>query len=229
MDTNSLFFQFIQPYLSILDSGKFFQKPISWLYTLLAALNLLLPFVILYIAVENKIFELPFKYGLAFILTWVGLLFACWVGFQIWWDRKSKVVQLVKENDEFVATPVVTHLIQTIGEWYGTMIAIMGTGISLIGGVLLGEESRMLGSLVKMDFLRGGFLFVFIWPVVGFVIIVAFRFLAETLRALSSIANNTNRKELYAEKIAADIPPVTPQSQANPDPLNLDVKQSLGF
>src|SRR5690625_2618434 len=107
---NSIFFNFINPYLSFIDSGKIYRQPFSLLYAVLAALNILFPLYVFYLAVDNSIFDAGAKFIIVFLLSWLIIAFAGWVGFQIWWDRKSNVSQITTNNDGFVATPVFSHL-----------------------------------------------------------------------------------------------------------------------
>ena len=187
---NNKFFTF---YLSYIDNGDFYRKPFSWLYALLAVVNLILPFYIFYQAVDNNIFDLPTEGVFVFLLVWVIIVFASWVSFQLWWDRKTKVTTTSAEGDEFVATLVFSHLIQTIGEWLGTWIGIVGFSVALLTTLILGEEGYYLSGLLGLGFMKTGFLFIILMPIYGFLIIVATRFLAEQFRALSSIANNTRK------------------------------------
>jgi len=89
---------------------------------LLAVLNLFFPIFIFYKAADNTIFDAPAKFIFAFLLIWLIISFASWVSFQLWWDRKTKVTNTSVKGDEFVSTPVFSHLIQTLGEWIGTWI-----------------------------------------------------------------------------------------------------------
>jgi len=183
----------INSYLEYIDHGHLYRKPFSWLYALLAIINLVLPIYIFYQAVDNNIFNSPAKYIIVFLLVWIIIAFASWVSFQLWWDRKSKVISTSSEGDEFVATPVFSHLIQTIGEWLGTWIGIVGFSVALLTTLILGDEGYYLSRKFGLGFMKTGFLFVILMPIYGFLIIVATRFLAEQFRALSSIANNTRK------------------------------------
>ena len=187
------FFTFIKPYLSFIDNGHLYRKPFSWLYTLFAVVNLILPIYIFYQAVDNRIFNSPAKFIIVFLLVWIIIAFASWVGFQLWWDRKSKVITTSSEGDEFVATPVFSHLIQTIGEWLGTWIGIVGFAVAVLATIILGDDANYLSYQIGIPFLETGFLFIILMPIYGFLIIVVTRFLAEQFRALSSIANNTRK------------------------------------
>jgi len=97
---NSKFFTFIKPYLSYIDTGQFFRQPFSWLYAIMAVINLCLPFYIFYQAADNHIFDAPAKMVTLFLLVWLIIAFASWVSFQLWWDRKEETQQLcfVKRN-----------------------------------------------------------------------------------------------------------------------------------
>jgi len=193
------FFRFIQPYLSFIDNGKLYRKPFSWLYALLAIINLLVPLYVFYQAADNKIFDFQAKYIIVFLLVWIIIAFASWISFQLWWDRKSKVITTSSEGDEFVATPVFSHLIQTIGEWLGTWLGIVGFSVALLTNLILGDEGYYFSGLIGLPNITSGFISVIAMPVLGFFIIVSARFIAEQLRALSCIANNTKNTHRISE------------------------------
>lgn len=187
------FLTFIKPYLSFIDNGHLYRKPFSWLYATIGIINLVLPLQIFYMAVSRQIFSGPVKFVIAFLLVWIVIAFASWVSFQLWWDRKSKVIDIAVEGDEFVATPVFSHLVQTIGEWLGTWIGIVGFGVALLTTLILGSEGYFFSRQIGFGFLGTGWFFVVLMPIYGFLIIVGTRFLAEQFRALASIANNTSK------------------------------------
>jgi len=190
---SSKFFTFAKPYLSAIDHGHLFRRPFSWLYTLIAGLNLLFPAYIMYEAVDKRIFSAAGKYILVFVLTWIIILLASWISFQLWWDRKSKVTASSSEDDQFIATPVFAHFIQTTGEWLGTWIAIVGTGVALLASVILGSDAYYFTRKIGIPFVETGIVFVVLMPIYGFLIITGTRFLAEQFKALASIANNTKK------------------------------------
>jgi hypothetical protein len=163
------------------------------LYIFLAAGNLFIPIYIFFKAADNNIFDAPGKIVIFFLIVWLITAFASWVSFQLWWDRKTKLPATSVVGAEFVATPVFSHLIQTLGEWLGTWIGIVGFFVPLLTTTILGDEANNLSYEIGLPFLKTGFLFVIVMPIYGFLIIVSTRFLAEQLRALSSIANNTRR------------------------------------
>ncbi|MFO7790338.1 MAG: hypothetical protein R6V32_07185 [Bacteroidales bacterium] len=183
------FTAFISPVLKTVDEGDFFRKPMSWLYFLMAVLNLLLPFYVLYQAIDGNIFGGKAKWVFAFILIWLFLIAASWIGFQIWWNRKDRVTTATEKDDEFVSTPVFSHFLQTFGEWLGSFYAIAGFGVALIGVIFLGEGSTLPG----LQMFTGSWINIIIYPLTGYLIVVLFRFIAEQTRALVQIANNTKK------------------------------------
>jgi len=191
--TNNIFFNFIAPYLSTIDDGRFFRKPIIWLYSLIAVINIVIPFYILYLAIENQTFQLPGKFIFVFISVLITIAFACWIGFQIWWDRKDKIDIISSSQDDFIAIPVFSHFVQTLGEWLGTWVAIVGFAFSLLSTIILGRDGAYLSQGLGLWFLNISAISIILMPIYGFLIVISARVFAEALRALVSIANNTKK------------------------------------
>ena len=57
----------------------------------------------------------------------------------------------------------------------------------------MGSESYYLTGMLGIPFLTGGFIFIILMPIYGFLIMIVSRFIAEQIRALTSIANNTRK------------------------------------
>jgi zinc-ribbon domain len=190
---NNIFLNFIAPYLSTIDDGRFFRQPMKWLYTFIAFINIVIPFYILYLAIENRIFQAPGKFIIVFILVLITIAFTCWIGFQIWWDRKDKVDITSSSKDDFVAIPVFSHFVQTLGEWAGTWVAIVGFIFSLLATIILGQEGAYLSQGLGLWFINISATSIILMPIYGFLIIISARVFAEALRAIVSIANNTKK------------------------------------
>ncbi|MCT4616408.1 MAG: hypothetical protein N4A49_16255 [Marinifilaceae bacterium] len=186
---NSKFFTFIKPYLSFIDNGQIFHKPFSWLYKLIAILNLIMPLYFLILAIDNGIFDSPAKLLTVFILVWILITFAGWISFQLWWDRRLKVKKM-EENEE-TGTYVFSNLIQTFGEWLGTWIGIVGTGAALLMTIILGDDAYTLAHQLGLGILKSGWISIVLMPVYGLLIILVTKFLSEQFRAITSIANNS--------------------------------------
>jgi hypothetical protein len=189
---NNKFLEFYKPFLEYIDSGKFFRTPFGWLYAVFAAFNLLIPLVILYIAIDNRLFSAGGAFFFAFLILWLVIVAASWLGCQIWWNRRQVLIAQTSQDSDFVATPVFAHFVQTAGEWVGSWIAIVGAGAGLVTGIFLRDGG--VGQMLPIQFLSGGgFISVIIMPIVGFLEIVASRVAAELIRALVAIAINTKQ------------------------------------
>jgi len=186
------FFTFIKPYLSYIDSGNFFRKPFSWLYAVIALLNLLFPLYLLYEAISNNVFQGPGKYVALFLIIWLIILAAGWISFQLWWDRMNKVANTPGDN-EYMATPVFAHFVQTLGEWFGTWIAIVGTLVSILLTISSAGEMGGLLTAYGLPNIGTGIVAILTMPVYGFLVIVLSRCMAELIKALVAIAKNTKK------------------------------------
>jgi hypothetical protein len=194
--SGSKFFTFFKPYLDFLDKGKTFYL----VYIIMALVNILLPIFVIVKAAQEGLFEYGGAKGIsAFIFVWLFIVLASWVGFQLWWDRKSKIAALDKLD--FVAIPIVSQIFQTFGEWLGSFVGIVGFGAGLFATLILGRGAYSLFSAIGLDVLSEfGFLAIIIGPILGFIIIIFTRFLAEILKVFAATANNTKEIAINLKK-----------------------------
>ena len=184
--SDSSLFRFAKPYFDYIGKGKIY----SLFYIAMAILNLLIPFSVIYIVIESGFLQRSgAKVVVGFIFSLIVIFFASWIGFQLWWCRKSGIRKV--EAAEFIATPVISDLIQTSGEWLGTYIAITSAGIGLIAVIFLGHSTGSAFSPFNFNFLEYAPLMIIGGPVAGFFIILISRFFAEQVKIFTSIANNT--------------------------------------
>jgi hypothetical protein len=207
----TLFTNFAKPYLDFIGKGKLFYL----IYTIMAIINLLLPFAVIFTVIQSDLAGIGgARFIFTFILSWIVITFACWIGFQLWWDRKSKVKYF--ENSEFVVTHIFSEIVQTFGEWAGTMIGIIGAGVGLIAAVILGDYARYLFRVIGMGFLPSGIIVVVAGPLIGFLIIIFSRFVAEQMRLLATLVNNTKYIAISIKASKAGPPvsaPIIPQAK----------------
>jgi len=196
---NNAFFTFIKPVLAFVDDGRFFRRPFSWLYLVLAILNLILPIYILVTSIDNNVFDMSGGAIVTFFLVWLVLVFTCWLGFQLWWDRSSIVSRVTKSDEDYIATPVFSHFIQTAGEWLGLFYALVGFAFALFATIIIGDNATILSMRMDLGFLDAGIENIILKPVYGFLLVVVFRVIAEIFRALTAIANNTKRGEKHVK------------------------------
>ena len=192
MDRNP-FFVFSKPYLDFIGKGKIF----GFVYFVMAVVSLLIPFGVIYTTIDSRVFSyVGAKYIFAIIFSWLVVLFAGWIGFQIWWIRRKRVLDTA--SSEFIATTSFSEILQTFGEWLGTLTGIIGAGVGLIALIFLGNEANSLFRYIGLGFISSGAVVIVAGPITGFFIIILFRFFSEQLRLFSSLVNNT-------KKIAANL------------------------
>ena len=180
---NNKLFTFLAPLLGYIDNGRFFREPFRWLYVIFAVLNLLFPIAILVKVIDTGFFKFAEgKAIFAFILIFIILCGGAWASYLLWMNRKNKLKEVIQEDNEFIAIPVVSHLTQTVGEWLGLYIGVVGTLCSLIIALLAANELQYV-----MPVSTGIF---FLMPIYGFLIVVFARLLAELYRALATIPRN---------------------------------------
>jgi hypothetical protein len=204
------FTNFSKPYLDFIGKGKLFY----FVYVIMAVINLLLPFVIIVMAAKSGFFRMGgSNFVFAFVLSWIVIVFACWVGFQLWWDRKAKIKLL--ENSEFVVTHIFSEMLQTFGEWAGTLLGITGAGVGLIAAMFLGDYADYLFQAIGIGFMPSGLIVVVAGPLLGFFIIIISRFVAEQMRLLATLVNNTGyiALNIEASKTGPAVSASMPQAQ----------------
>ena len=116
--------------------------------------------------------------------AFAAFAFSSWMSFQIVWDRKNKNVESIKEGQSYLSTKIVTDLVKVIGECLAIIITITGTV-----GVIVGLLSDAAGEIVGSD----GIFYLFMFPVIGYCILVGSKFMSETVIALTDIAQNTKK------------------------------------
>jgi len=184
----SVFFNFAKPYFDYVGKGRIY----TLVYVVMAFLNLLIPLVVIFVVIQSGYLRnARASVVIAFIVLWLIIAFASWIGFQLWWYRKSSV--RIFESKDFIATPVVSDIFQTFGEWLGTFIGIVGAGAGIITVFFLGGPKENL--FRGLGFLRFGPILIVGGPVAGFLILLMFRFIAEQIRIFAAIANNTKQSK----------------------------------
>ena len=138
---NNKLFTFLDPLLGYIDNGRFFREPFRWLYVIFAVLNLLFPIFILAKVIEMDFFKYAEgKLILAFILLFIILCAGAWGSYLLWMNRKNKLKEAIQEENEFIAIPVASHLTQTMGEWLGLYIGVIGTLCSVVIAIFAAND-----------------------------------------------------------------------------------------
>lgn len=170
---------FHNPLTSILDTiddGQFFRVPFVRIYQLISLLFFLLPIYLIYRIIELGLFRPGIEnlvVVLLAILVFVATSIICGL---IWLKRSCDVKQLVEKDSKIVTMPLVANLISTIGECYGVFVGIIGFFIALLS---------IFSNIVDLLPMAGdyGLVGMILAPIMGFFIILLFRFVAEIILA----------------------------------------------
>ncbi len=213
---NNKFFAFFESVWGYIDKGSFFREPFKWLYGVISFLNLLFPLFVIYNVSVSGAFD--FMSGgevVACILVFLLFIFLGIMSFSLWMNRLKKLKFTFDDKNDFIAIPVVSHFIQTVGEWVGFYIGVGGCMASLLFVVfgLGGSFERLFGYGILP--IGTGLFMVLIYPVFGYLIVVSGRLLAELYRALASIANNT--KSLKSSNSNAEVSECAPIEETQAD------------
>jgi hypothetical protein len=186
----NFFFHFSKPYTDAIDNGAFFQKPVSWIYTLIGGVFLLAPLVLAVKAIDNNFFDAPSKFIFIGLLFWAVITLVCLINFQIWINRKNKLLKL-DGSKGFLATTIMSNIISTTGECYGVAVGILGFSLSLFS--LFIEDFRHLARDLEEIFIFGepGLIGLILFPILGYTIVMSFKFFAELIMGIAQIARNT--------------------------------------
>jgi hypothetical protein len=175
-------------YVSIIDEWIIFKKPFVWIYSLSAFLVLLYPIYTLtsmwfWSRIDN-LWDIIWNVWNLLISMIVG-----WAWFQLLWNRKNKVEAVTDSKDDYVAVPLISYLIQTIGELGWLFTALTWTWMWILS--LLSNKSMYWFSLF---WINPSLVLIVFSPIVWLLIVINARFLSEVLSALTTIANNTKKK-----------------------------------
>ena len=203
---SSKFTGFINPVLSLIDNGTIYRKGFLALYFFSAIICLLFA-LILFILIFTIISDLKFGTGFGIFLSWFACTFACWLEFQVFWNRMKKIDSLFKENDDFVAAPLIADYIKTCGE-----CIFVGSVGSIPCLILLGiittisPELKYIIPIADVGGIVGSILFSILTIVLGYLSMLVLKFISETITAFASIANNTKKLDKSLPSAARETP-----------------------
>jgi len=179
-------FGFAKPYLDFIDKGKLY----GVVYIVMAILSLLFPIILLYLVIDSGFLKVGAKHVYLFICVFAVIILACLIGFQMWLERRKKITSIAAS--EFIATPIFSEIFQTLGEWTGTFIGLVGA-VGGIAAIFVGDETALLYAIMRLSYIHSGVRSIIVEPITGFTVIIVSRFLAEQMRVLTSIANSVKK------------------------------------
>jgi len=193
------FTDFLTPVLNLIDNGAIYRKGFVLLYGIIAVISLIAPIALLVFLIRSHQTGMPAGMIICAIVVWAIFGFTYWLMFQLWWNRMRKVSTLFGSGGgDFIASPLIADFIKTSGEAVATTIVAAYIPILVLLGIItsLNETwAEVLGYLLSMIGIEStGFVlvvFAVALVIVAFLTILFTKFIAESIMALSAIANNT--------------------------------------
>ncbi len=187
-------FLLLKPFLSLISQGKFFTKVFTWFLRLVACL-ILIGFLFgsykLWYALSFGFNAALFFANLFLQILFIALVYAV---INILWYRSMDIDSLPQSTD-YVVIPVCVIFIKMIGEIMAVFYAIgglaAGIAIWIAGGVPMPIPG--LSSLTGGGGFAGGLTAIIGGPILGFLLLSLFYFIAEQIGVFVDIARNTKR------------------------------------
>ena len=189
----------IKPITDALGSAKTIQKVIS---IVLRVFSVLIGLGLLVVWILNWRFINQFNFfgGLGYLIWQLVFLYAGIVITKILYQRSLEIVDL--PESDYVITPILAVMMVTVGEVVFIFLALMSVPAMLtvwFAGRALFHSASSIGYMLSAlnlfsfgnTFLAGIGVFITYW-VVGFLTLVGFRLITETVLALVSIAKDAS-------------------------------------
>lgn len=175
--------KYLNPLFEYLESGKLFRQPLMFLYYLIG-----IAACIGGIYKISEIFDgfdyMRGTYKVFIILEMLVLVALSLFSLLFWFHRAGAVKNDRFENTRFLAIPVVANLLRSFGEWLGFVLAIAGACTGVLTILLLTSQGGGVAFRQGVVMLVGG-------PLMGYIILVLFRYVSEMSLTYAEIANNT--------------------------------------
>lgn len=190
VNQDSVFFTFSKPYSDSIDNGSLFTRTTGLFYQLIGALFLFWPFYVLYIDIDNGIFDSSFKYVMQWLFYFIAFTISCWISFQIFFSRKDKFKHLDRSKG-YVATTIASNFIATLGESASVFIAIIGTTVSVIG--IFTDNSFGILEYFGLSGTGTAIADLVVFPIIAFCFLLLTRWISEAIMSRADIARNTKK------------------------------------
>ena len=178
--------------ISSLDDGSFVKKPLKTIYMVLAIFGVVGPLAYLVYAINNNLF----RNGLTIAMSIINVIVLGIAGAFVvmyFMKRGKQAQQLLKENKEKKSVlPLVTHIIQSVGECYGLVMMTAGAIVKFMTSLFTGLALNSLGGKgsTAIEGLLNGFWEAFISVIMGYLAVCAARYLGEIGQKMSKDEDN---------------------------------------
>lgn len=194
---NNKYFNLLNPVLDLIDNGKFFYKPLKYFYYLFGFIYLVSPILVYFKFDKEGVFYgyggysyyggEVFKPEALFVFLVLSIAFEA--GALVLINRAKKVDEQFVKTSEYLAVPVLSHIIKTFGEFVGIFITFLLT----LSGILAVFSDHIFNTYKEMGMrnIYPGVYGLILGIIVGYLIILITRMISEQLKALAEIAQNS--------------------------------------
>ena len=174
MKTDNVFFNFCHPFLDKLSDGKILKHGFSIFFYIIGVLFFLASalFGYQFLDIDVNIWS---------VILFVSFVFTGWILFQICWYRARSVKSV--PDSQFVVSAIFSIFIRSLGEMAATVFTVTGFVAGLVP--LLSDQRGAIADAGPVAIVVG--------PIIGFLVITLFYFIAERLSVLPQIAVNTDK------------------------------------
>ena len=201
----------ITPLVRSFDNGKFFLEIAKdCIYFFITVYLLTQPYQAFRTYWDSELASLSTADKAVELSYAVIMLIIAIFGFGYWRKRARKLDTIFHSTDDFVVIPLGSYLFQWIGEWIAILLGVGGIFAMIISLFDIRTTSYTLNFISHYGW-TGGILAIML----SIIIVFVFRLLAEKIRALAAIANNTSKKE------SSIIPDIEEEDETNDLGFNL--------
>lgn len=186
----------IAPIVRSFDNGKFFLSTAKILIDIIVSTFLISQPLLAYATYNsNELSSLSSADKTVELIFAIILLIIAVFSFGYWMKRIRRLYTIFNPDDDFVVIPLGTYLFQWLGEWIALVLSIGGI-FAIIVPVANVKTSSVILTFISSYGYTGGFIAI----ILSIIIVFVFRLIAEEVRVLAAIANNTNKKRTIVTK-----------------------------
>lgn len=189
-------------YLKAADNGDLFRHPLYLFYLVIGWSFVLTPLAVLFKGGSEVLRALDSDYEtagikvltvLAFLIALAVSLVIAYLAVVFWRDRAMRMRNITQMQSDFFVLPVWVHLIRSMGEWLGLVIAIALTTAGVIV-FLFGLHGAFTSDYYQLETLGYALLALVGLPVLGvlsgYLVVFLHRIFAEGINVFLSMATN---------------------------------------
>lgn len=184
----------LKPYLKKMSEGNFFKNVFTWFLRIIAAFQVLALLFVSFKMWQMLSMGFSFKPFIVIFFAQVLIIGLVYLAITIFLSRADDIAALPLKND-YIIIPIFVIVTKMIGELFAAFYTVMGLIVAIAIWIIGGIPVQIPGLSIfsgNSGFL-GGVIALITGPVVGFIMLSVFYFIAEQLGVFVDIARNTKK------------------------------------